>query len=77
MIGFLEESEGVRSMTRLTIAVLLTLTSIVVGVLCWYVLHAQTLSAAVIGALAGVVSALVLNGAVAIINRNGPSNDKA
>lgn len=77
MTGFLEESEGVRSMTRLTIAVLLALTTAVVAVLCWYVLRNPKPSATILGALTTLVTALVLNGTVAIINRHVPSNDNS
>lgn len=70
MIGFLEESAGVRSMTRLAIAVLLVLTAAVVAATCWYVVKG-TPNAAVLGALAGVIGALVVNGIVAIAKRSG------
>lgn len=70
MIGFLEESDGVRSMTRLAIAVLLALTAAIVGVTCWYVVK-QSPDAAVLAALAGIIGALVVNGIVAIAKRNG------
>jgi hypothetical protein len=67
-IGFLEESSGVRSMTRLAIGVLLVLTSLVVIATCWYVVKGAP-NAGVVGALAGVIGALVLNGIVAIAKR--------
>lgn len=73
--GFLEESPGVRSMTRLTILVLLLLTGAIVGVTCWYVVKGtpkgSAPDAAVLGALAGIIGALVLNGVVAIVKRHG------
>ena len=68
--GFFEESPGVRSMTRFAIFVLLLLTAAVVATVCAYVLKGKP-DAAIVAALTGVVTALVLNGAVAIIKRNG------
>lgn len=70
MTGFLEESSGVRSMTRLAIAVLLLLTAAIVAVTCWYVVRGKP-EAAILAALAGIIGALVLNGVVAIAKRNG------
>lgn len=69
MTGFLEESEGVRSMTRLAILILCVLVVAVVGTICWYVLHTDAPTADVILALAAVLAALVLNGIVAIVKR--------
>jgi hypothetical protein len=60
----------VRSMTRLAIAALLVLTAAVVGCTCWYLVK-RTPDAAVLGALAAIIGALVLNGIVAIAKRNG------
>jgi hypothetical protein len=74
--GFLEESPGVRSMSRLTIGWLLGLASAVVFALVFYVVFALThkldVSAAVISALAVPLGALVWHGVVALKNRNGP-----
>jgi membrane protein YdbS with pleckstrin-like domain len=71
--GFLEESDGVWSMSRLAIATLLFLAAAIVGVTCWYVVRGQP-NAAVLGALATILAALVVNGSVAIIKRNGGSD---
>lgn len=71
MTGFLEEAPGVRSMTRLVILILSVLTALVVGTVCWYVLRRPAPDAAIVGALAGVIGALVLNGVVAIAKRGG------
>ena len=68
MIGFLEESEGVKSSTRLFAAVLLVLTAVVTATMCVYVLRKDP-SAAVITALVGALGALVAQGAVAIVKR--------
>jgi hypothetical protein len=75
VIGFLEESTGVRSMTRLAILWLLVLTTAVVAVACWYLLRTHPPDAAVLGALATVLGALVYKGAVAIKNRNAADDD--
>lgn len=68
MTGFLEESVGVRSMTRLTILIVCVLSSAVVATVCYVAVRKP--DAAVIGALGGVLLTLVAKGAVAIINRN-------
>lgn len=68
--GFFEESPRVFSMTRLAIGVLLGCVSVVVLTTCWYVVK-RTPDAAVLGALAGIIGALVLNGIVAIAKRHG------
>jgi hypothetical protein len=70
MTGFLEESAGVRSMTRLAIAALLVCTGAVVAVICLYVLRGNP-DAGVLAALAGILGALVINGIVAIAKRSG------
>lgn len=72
MIGFLEEAEGVLSMTRLAMAWLLTLATAVVGFTCWYLLHARPIDAAVLGGIAAILGALVYHGAVAVKYRNAP-----
>lgn len=77
-VGFLEESAGVKSTARLTIIWCMVLASIVTGFLCWYVAYTMLHSkpdAAVVGALAGVLTALVFKGAVALWTRNGPKDD--
>ena len=56
MTGFLEESAGVKSLTRLVALLITILAAIVVGVVVWYVLRTKEPSAAVIGALAGEVA---------------------
>ena len=73
MIGFFEESQGVRSMTRLAIFWTLVLASLVVAVIAVYALRGSP-NATVISALVGALGALVLKGCVAIINRNGGDN---
>ena len=73
--GFLEESPGVRSMARLTIAVLLALTTAVVGTLLWYVITKDR-QPAVIAALTSAIGALVLNGIVAIYKRNSGCDEQ-
>lgn len=70
-IGFLEESAGVRSMTRLALLILLILAAIVVCATCAYVLHTEKPEAAIVIGLTGMLGALVLNGVVAIVKRNG------
>lgn len=69
--GFLEESPGVRSMSRLAIAGLLTLAAPVVVTACVYTLRSPKPDATVLGALAGILAALVLNGVVALAKRGG------
>lgn len=75
MIGFLEESEGVHSMTRLTIAWVMILLSALVGALVWYVVKGKA-EAVVITAIAGAMLPLATKVVVAIINRNGPDDTK-
>lgn len=74
MIGFFEESEGVRSMTRLTIAWLMVLATAVIGTVCYYVLKGKPESA-VLMALGGILLTLVVKGIVAIRSRN-PEGEK-
>ena len=69
--GFLEESPGVKSSTRLFAAILLALAAVVVALIVWYVMHTKVPDASVIGGLAGVLGALVVQGVVAIMRRNG------
>lgn len=57
-------------MTRLTIACIIALAAAVVATTCAYVLKAKEPSPAVIGALAGMLATLVMNGVAAIIKRN-------
>lgn len=76
MIGFLDESEGVRSMTRLTMAWLLGLTSLVVGVALLYVIRTPHPDAEVLGGFAAILTALVWHGVVAVKYRN-PPDDKS
>ena len=74
MIHFLEEAEGVWSMARLSMAWLLVLATAIVAVLCWYLVKVRPIDAAVIGALATVLGALVYHGAVALKYRNAPDD---
>ena len=69
--SFLEESPGVNSSTRLIALTLTGYAGVVVWAVVWYLHHADRPEAAVIGALAVVLGALVLNGIVAIVKRNG------
>ncbi|HEX7019005.1 MAG TPA: hypothetical protein VF159_03275 [Gemmatimonadaceae bacterium] len=57
-------------MTRLIIFLLTLAVLAVVTTICIYVLGSKP-SAAVLGALAGVLGALVVNGIVAIVKRGG------
>ena len=66
-VGFFEEAPGVKSSTRIFAAILIACVVAVVTVTCIYILH--TPEAAVIGAIAAVLGALVYNGAVAISKR--------
>ena len=70
MTGFLEESAGVKSSTRLY-ALLLIITGCVValGLLAYILISRKDASAAVITAGIGIITALVASGAVAIIKR--------
>jgi len=69
--GWLEEAPGVKSSTRLFAAILLALAAAIVGLIVWYVMTHPAPDAGVVGALAGVLTALVLQGAVAITRRTG------
>jgi hypothetical protein len=74
-VGFLEESAGVRSMTRLTIAAIVVAVLALVGHRVLVTSIKGKPEATVLSALAGVLGALVAKGCVAIINRNGGSDD--
>lgn len=77
MIGYLEESEGVKSITRFSIAWLLALSSLVVAILGAYVWFArEKTNAEVVGAFGVVLGALVWHGVVSIKNRNVPDEPK-
>jgi hypothetical protein len=73
MTGFLEESAGVRSVTRLIAVIITLLAVVIVGLIVWYVvasvLHAKSPDAGVLAALGGILAAVVAHGAVAIIRR--------
>ena len=69
--GFLEESPGVKSSTRLFALILVLDTTALVGATCWYFVKGTAPSAEVIGAVAALTGALVLNGVVAIVKRGG------
>lgn len=75
MIGFLEESEGVHSMARLTIAWMCVLATVVVAAGC-YCLITGKLTEGMACALGGWLLTIVAKAAVAIINRNGSDADK-
>lgn len=69
--GFFEESPGVFSMTRLAIFMLLVLAGALVGVIGAYILRlGKDADATVVAALVGGITALVLNGIVAIVKRH-------
>jgi hypothetical protein len=74
-VGFLDESEGVRSSTRLFGLILLALTAVLVATIPLYVVLAfrckVEISALVIGAIVGGIAPLVVQGLVAIAKRNG------
>jgi hypothetical protein len=72
MTGFLEESPGVKSMTRLAIAWLLGLATVIVGLVVFYVLKVRPIDAAVLGGLAVLLGGVVWHGAVAVKSRNAP-----
>lgn len=75
MIGFLEESEGVRSMTRLTIAWMCVLATVIVATTCYCVVT-RKLEPVGIAAMGGLLLTLAAKTIVAIINRNAPADDK-
>ncbi len=65
-------------MTRLSIAWMLGLATVITSLLCFYVmftvLHKGAVDAAVVSALTLGLGAVVWHGAVAIANRNGPTD---
>lgn len=69
-VGFLEQAPGVRSSTRLFGLILVVLSALVTLTTCYYVLRVPNASAGVVGALAGILGALVANGVVAIMKRD-------
>jgi uncharacterized membrane protein len=76
-VGYLEESEGVKSTARLSIVWLLVLVSIVIGTLAGYVFIAkEKTNDEVVGAFGVVLGALVWHGVVSIKNRNVPDEPK-
>jgi membrane protein DedA with SNARE-associated domain len=77
MTGFFEETRGVKSMTRLVMFLLTLLASLLVGVIAFYVGYqitrkptAAAVDWQVIGAIVGGITAVVLNGVVAIRYRS-------
>lgn len=69
--GFFEESPGVRSSTRLIMFILAACVVALTGATCWYLVRPKMApDASVISAMALLIGALVLNGIVAIRNRN-------
>jgi hypothetical protein len=68
-VGFLEESAGVRSATRLIMVGLLGLAGCVTLSLCAYVLFVPSPSAGIAATLAGALATLVIHGAVAVSKR--------
>ncbi len=76
-VGYLEESEGVKSSTRLSIVWLLALATTVVGGLITYIFFAkEKVQAEVIGAFGVPLGAIVWHGIVAVKNRNVPDEPK-
>ena len=69
MTGFLEESAGVRSVTRLIAVIITLLACVLVGLIVWYVVHVKAPDAGVLAALGGILAAVVAHGAVAIVKR--------
>lgn len=68
-VGFLEESAGVSSATRLIMVGLLGLAGCVTLTLCAYVLISSAPSAGIAATLAGALATLVIHGAVAVAKR--------
>ena len=68
-VGFLEESAGVHSATRLALLVLLALATCVTLTLCAYVLFIPAPDTGTAAALAAALATLVVQGAVAIARR--------
>ena len=75
MIGFLEESEGVKSMTRLTVLWMSVLASAIVGTTCYCVLKGK-ITEGIVLALGGMLLTIVAKGATAIITRNPAESEK-
>jgi hypothetical protein len=70
--GFFEESPGVRSMTRLTIAWLMLLASALVATACWYVVEGPPEhKVEVLGGIGAILLTITVKAVVAIRNRNG------
>lgn len=69
LVGFLEESAGVRSATRLIMVGLLVLAGCVTISLCAYVLFVPNPTAGIAATLAGALATLVIHGAVAVAKR--------
>lgn len=77
MIGFLEESAGVRSMARLTIGWMCALATMLVSTMCYVALRGRgDRNAEILAALGGGLLTIVAKGAVAIYNRNGGDAEK-
>ena len=77
-VGFLEEAPGTKSSTRLLAFILAACVVALVTFTGVYVLGRKGPDSAVVGALAGMVAALVANGIVAIVGRTriGNGGDK-
>lgn len=70
-VGFLEESAGVRSSTRLLGAVLAALAALVtVSIVVYVFKFGKDASAEVVAAMTGALTALVAQGCVAIAKRH-------
>ena len=76
MKGFLEESTGGKSMTRLSIAWLLALTTAVVSALVFYVVKVRPVEAGVVTAFGVPLGALVWHGIVSIKSKTSPEPAK-
>lgn len=75
MTGYLEEAPGVKSSTRLLAFLLMACVVAVIVFIGVYVLGRPKPEAAVVASLAGVVTALVAQGIVAIFNRTRCGGD--
>lgn len=82
VVGWLEEAPGVKSSTRLFAAILLVYTGILLVTIIGYVWFCVTrtppipLNGAVITGFAACLTAIVGQGAVAIMKRNTGEDDK-
>ena len=69
MTGFLEETPGVKSSTRLIALWCIALASVIVAAILVYVFR-RAPDSAILSLLVALVGTFVIHGAVAIVNRN-------